>query len=139
LINFKAIHDLKAKASAERALNAKVQDGERQIHELQKAKEKLARVIVKKEVFAAQDTTSVIHNLQKQLNEKTRESESVENLLTQTQNPLSPMMETTIPRLKAQIANLQRERDAVVKKIRRLVQSERTWNTLLNEMRNHRR
>lgn len=64
----------------------------------------------------------MIQGLQQQLQEKTKESVTYERLLSEAQKQLAPLMEMTIPRLKTQIAHLQREKDEAIRKSRRLIQ-----------------
>jgi chromosome segregation ATPase len=122
-------HDLKTKTSTARALNDRVGQNQKQIHELQaqlqKARDDLARLVARREeppMIVGRDPASVIQSLQLQVSEKNRECESYEKLLAQTQNQLSPLMEITIPRLKAQIGNLRRERDEVINQIQKVAQ-----------------
>jgi chromosome segregation ATPase len=121
--------DLKSKATTVRSLTEKVTQKQRQIQELQsqlqRAKDDVMRITTRREdphVTIGRDPTSMVQSLQVRLREKEQECESFEKLLEQTQSQLLPLTETTIPRLKVQIANLQRERNEAIQRMTRLAQ-----------------
>jgi chromosome segregation ATPase len=60
--------------------------------------------------------------VQAQLHEKTQESSSFERTLAETRKQLTPLVETVIPQLKAQVAKHQRDRDQNIARIQRLIE-----------------
>jgi chromosome segregation ATPase len=122
-------NDLRSKTAAVRALSERGAQAQKQIQELQeklqRAKDDATRIAARRDdphVTVGRDATSMVQALQVRLREKEQECESYEKLLEQTQGQLLPLTETTIPRLKAQIANLQREKDEGLRKTKRLAQ-----------------
>lgn len=135
--------DIKAKTASIKSLSERVVEGERVIRDLQmqlqRTKEEAegykedaafhrtkGQEISQKSVERAnsmiRETTHTIQTLQQQLQDKTRESELFQKLLSEARRQLAPLSETVIPQFKVQITQMQREREALVRKVKKLAQ-----------------
>ena len=135
--------DIKAKTASIKSLSEKVVQGERVIRDLQlqlqKTKEEAdgykedaafhrtkGQEISQKSVERAnnmiRETTHTVQTLQRQLQEKTRESEVFQKLLSEARRQLAPLSQTVIPQFKVQITQMQNEREALVRQVKKLAQ-----------------
>jgi chromosome segregation ATPase len=137
------VNELKQKALNLKALGEKLCEAQRANRELQsqiqRAKEEAAGARedaafhrakseeVTKRVTEQSDTTlkdanAAVQHLQLKLQDKTKENNVYQKLLSDTRRQLAPLMETTIPQYKAQVARLQRDRDELLKRVKRMAQ-----------------
>lgn len=79
-----------------------------------KAQEKSSNVV--------KDANAAVQHLQRQLQDKTKEADVYQKLLSDARRQIAPMKETVIPQLKAQILKLKQEKDEILKKVKRISQ-----------------
>jgi chromosome segregation ATPase len=63
-----------------------------------------------------------VYNLQQQLDEKVRECDVYQKLLSDARRQLAPLAESTIPGLRAQVVKMNAEREELISRVRRVVQ-----------------
>ena len=146
--------ELKKKSVALKTVGDRLSEYQRQIRELQRqleksreeasgAREEAAFHRAKSEQVTqklSQQTTTVIRDanasvqhLQRQLHEKTKESALYQKLLSEARKQLA-MSEVTIPSLKQQVSKLEKDREDLVKRARRLGQLAQYVETSMSDV-----
>jgi chromosome segregation ATPase len=138
------VHDLKARAAHIKGLNGQLAETQQAVRELQlqlqKAREEateykedavyhrtkgeeIQRRTSEQTKTLIKDANAAVQTLQQQLDEKTRESEAYQRLLSDARRQLAPLAETTVPQLRSQIARLYGEREELVRRVKRVIQA----------------
>lgn len=84
--------------------------------------EEVTKKANEKNFLVVRDANAALQNLQKQLTEKTNECEMYQKLLSEARRQLAPLTENMIPQYQTQIAQMHREHDELIKKVKRISQ-----------------
>jgi chromosome segregation ATPase len=137
------VNELKQRGAQLKAVGEKLSEAQRAIRELesqlQKAEEEanaarkeaefhrakseeVAKRVAEESDTTARDANATIQHLQLKLQEKVKECNLYQKLLSDTRRQLAPLIETAIPQYKSHIAKLTREKDELLRKVKRLAQ-----------------
>jgi predicted nucleic acid-binding Zn-ribbon protein len=137
------LRDLKQKGSSLQSLNERITEAQRNIRDLQgqlqrarddasnfredaiyhRAKsEEIQRRASEQTKTYVRDANSAVQNLQQQLDDKTKECEVYQKLLSDARRQLAPLAEAAVPQLRSQIARIASERESLVRRVKRLIQ-----------------
>ena len=135
--------DLKEKTGQVKALSEKLSENQRAIRDLQRQlqkaredaesskeeaafhrakSEEVTHKMAEQSSAAISEANSTVQHLTKQLQEKTKESNLYQKLLSEARRQLAPLTESTIPALKQKISRLQKDRDDILKGVRKVAQ-----------------
>lgn len=135
--------DLKQKTGQLKALGDKVTENQRVIRELQRQlqkaredaetskeeaafhrakSEEITHKMTEQSSAAINEANSTMQHLTKQLQEKTKESNLYQKLLSEARRQLAPLTESTIPALKQKISRLEKDKDDILKGVRKVAQ-----------------
>ncbi|OHT07948.1 hypothetical protein TRFO_05074 [Tritrichomonas foetus] len=84
--------------------------------------EEITKKANEKNGLIIRDANAAVSHVQKQLTDKTNECEMYQKLLSEARRQLMPLTESTIPQYQSQISKLQRERESLIKKVKRISQ-----------------
>jgi chromosome segregation ATPase len=134
---------VKQQGSEIRGFNEKLQQAQKSIRELQihlqkarddvenyredamfhRAKgEKIAKETAEQSRALIRETTSAIENLESQVHDKTQESELLQKMLSEARRQIAPLTEKAIPTLRSDISRLDKDRERLLRKVKRLAQ-----------------
>lgn len=84
--------------------------------------EEITKKAQEKSCNVVKDANAAVQHLQRQLQDKTKEAEVYQKLLSDARRQIAPMKETVIPQLKSQILKLKQEKDEILRKVKRISQ-----------------
>ena len=84
--------------------------------------EEITKKANERNCLVIRDANAAVKHAQKQLTEKTNECEMYQKLLSEARRQLMPLTESTIPEYQAQISKMKRERENLIRKVKRISQ-----------------
>jgi chromosome segregation ATPase len=115
-------NELGRRVTTNQTLVTRIEDASKRIHELefQLQVSHEEQGMIRNELTDPTTSGLALERLEQEVQLKTRESGAYEKLLAETQKQLTALTQKTIPRFKAKIALMERDKDETVKKLKQL-------------------